>query len=73
MALAKEAATILGTATDPSGSVIANVKVTLTHVETGEARTVVTNETGQYVAANLPIGHSRRKRNERSSRKLFCG
>ncbi|MGB7129465.1 MAG: carboxypeptidase regulatory-like domain-containing protein [Candidatus Sulfotelmatobacter sp.] len=50
-------ATILGTVTDPSGSVVPNVKVTLTQAETGEVRDVVTNDAGQYVAANLPIGH----------------
>src|SRR5271165_1936734 len=50
-------ATILGTVTDPSGSVMQNVKIRITHVETGEVRSVVTNETGQYVAADLPIGH----------------
>ncbi|MGA7441923.1 MAG: carboxypeptidase regulatory-like domain-containing protein [Candidatus Sulfotelmatobacter sp.] len=55
-ALGQEA-TILGTVTDPSGSVMQNVKIRITHVETGEVRSIVTNETGQYVAADLPIGH----------------
>ena len=50
-------ATILGTVTDPSGSVVPNVAITVTHVETGEARTSITNDTGQYVAPGLPIGH----------------
>jgi hypothetical protein len=50
-------ATILGTATDASGSVIPNVNVTLTHTETGESRSTVTNSAGQYVAPDLPIGH----------------
>src|SRR5579863_1746641 len=49
-------ATILGTATDASGSVIPNVNVTLTHTETGESRSTVTNSAGQYVAPDLPIG-----------------
>jgi hypothetical protein len=50
-------ATILGTVTDPSGSVVPNVAMTITHVETGETRHSVTNDTGQYVAPDLPIGH----------------
>jgi hypothetical protein len=55
-ALGQEA-TILGTVTDPSGSVVPNVKISLTHIETGEVRSVATNDTGQYVAPDLPIGH----------------
>src|SRR5437899_10227231 len=50
-------ATIVGTVTDPSGSVIANVKITVTHVETGLAHTFTTNEAGQYVAVDLQVGH----------------
>src|SRR5947208_13165030 len=46
-------ATIVGTVRDPSGSVIANVKITVTHVETGLAHTFTTNEAGQYVAVDL--------------------
>jgi len=50
-------ATIVGTVTDPPGSVVPNVKVSLTHVETGEILTVVTSDTGQYVAGDHPIRH----------------
>src|SRR5437899_3921106 len=50
-------ATIVGTVTDPSGSVIANVKITVTHVETNLANTFTTNDAGQYVAVDLPVGH----------------
>ncbi|MFY9789861.1 MAG: TonB-dependent receptor [Candidatus Sulfotelmatobacter sp.] len=50
-------ATILGTVTDPSGSVVPNVKIRITHVETNEVRNIVTNDTGQYVAADLAVGH----------------
>src|SRR6266571_8679779 len=50
-------ATIVGTVTDPSGSVIANVKITVTHAETSLAHTFTTNEAGQYVAVDLPVGH----------------
>jgi len=49
-AFAQEA-TILGTVTDPSGSVVPNVKIRIIHVETNEVRNVVTNDVGQYVAA----------------------
>src|SRR5260370_22230749 len=54
---AAQDATIVGTVTDPSGSVIANVKITIANVETGLARTTTTNESGQYVAVDLRIGH----------------
>src|SRR6266851_8405827 len=50
-------ATIVGTVTDPSGSVIANVKITATHMETSLTHTFTTNEAGQYVAVDLPVGH----------------
>jgi hypothetical protein len=49
-------ATIVGTVTDPSGSVVPNVKISLIHVETGEVHTVVSSDTGQYVVDDLPIG-----------------
>src|SRR6266566_8579939 len=49
-------ATIVGTVTDPSGSVIANVRITVTHVETNLTHTFATNEAGQYVAVDLPVG-----------------
>src|ERR671924_1738511 len=55
-AFAQEA-TMVGTVTDPSGSVIANVKITMTNTETGLARTITTNESGQYVVPDLHIGH----------------
>ncbi len=50
-------ATIVGTVTDPSGSVIANVKITITNVETGLAHVTTTNDAGQYVAVDVHIGH----------------
>lgn len=55
-AFAQEA-TMVGTITDPSGSVIANAKVTFTNTETGLVRTITTNESGQYVVPDLHIGH----------------
>ena len=50
-------ATIVGTVTDPSGSVVANVKITLTNTDTGIAKVTSTNDAGQYVGVNLHIGH----------------
>ena len=50
-------ATIIGTVTDPSGAALPNVAVSLTSVETGTVRSSTTNDTGQYVAPGLPIGH----------------
>jgi hypothetical protein len=50
-------ATIVGTVTDPSGSIIANVKIKVANVETGLVRDIVTNDTGQYVAPDLHVGH----------------
>ncbi|MGH9501262.1 MAG: carboxypeptidase regulatory-like domain-containing protein [Terriglobales bacterium] len=50
-------ATVVGTITDPSGSVVPNVTVTATHVETGQVRTTKANDAGQYLFADLPIGH----------------
>ncbi len=50
-------ATIVGTVTDPSGASVPNVAITVTHVETAETRTTVTNGDGQYVVSALKIGH----------------
>src|SRR6266496_39760 len=55
-AFAQEA-TIVGTVTDPSGAVVANAKITATSAETGVARTITTNESGQYVLPGVHIGH----------------
>jgi hypothetical protein len=50
-------ATIVGTVTDPSGSVVPNVTITIANIETGDTRTGVTNDSGQYVVPGLRIGH----------------
>src|SRR6266496_3254241 len=55
-AFAQEA-TIVGTVIDPSGAAIANAKVIATNTETGVARTITTNEVGQYVLPGVHIGH----------------
>jgi len=47
---------ILGIVTDPSGAVVAGANVTVTDVQRGAKRTLVTDASGQYVAPNLPPG-----------------
>ena len=48
--------TIEGTVKDGQAGVLPGVTVTITHVETGTARVVVTNDTGTYRAPLLPLG-----------------
>jgi hypothetical protein len=49
-------ATIVGTVTDPSGSVVPKVNITVTNTETGQVRAITTGESGQYVVPDLHIG-----------------
>ena len=49
--------TIVGTVTDPSGAAVPNVAVTVTNVATGAARTFPTNDSGQFAAVDLQVGH----------------
>jgi hypothetical protein len=49
-------ATIVGTVTDPTGSVLPKATITITSINTGQVRTLTTNESGQYVAPDLAIG-----------------
>jgi hypothetical protein len=48
--------TIQGTVTDPNGAVVPGATVVIRNVETGQERTVETNDEGSYVATFLPIG-----------------
>jgi hypothetical protein len=48
--------TIIGTATDQTGSVLPGVTVTLKNLENGAHRTMVTNPEGVYIATLLPLG-----------------
>src|SRR5215475_313041 len=50
-------ATVVGTVTDPSGGVVTGVTITITNTETGAVKTFTTNDTGQYVVPDMPIGH----------------
>jgi outer membrane receptor protein involved in Fe transport len=49
-------ATLSGTITDPSGSVVAQAALTVTNVATGVITRVTTNSDGFYIAANLLPG-----------------
>ena len=53
---AAQEGTILGTVTDPSGAAVPNADVTITNVGTGVVRSLTTNDVGQYLASNLPVG-----------------
>jgi hypothetical protein len=55
LAFAQEA-TIVGTVTDPSGRIVPGAYITVTNAQTGAVRTLLTNDAGQYVAPDLPIG-----------------
>ncbi|MFB3814517.1 MAG: carboxypeptidase regulatory-like domain-containing protein [Terriglobales bacterium] len=49
-------ATLLGRVTDPAGAVVPGARVTLLSQTTGYSRTATTDESGNYVIANVPIG-----------------
>jgi hypothetical protein len=49
-------ASIVGTVTDPSGAAVAGATVTATSQERGLSYTAVTNDTGLYRIAQLPVG-----------------
>ena len=51
-----QGATIVGTVTDPSGSIIPGVTITLTNTQTGIVTRAITNDAGQYVVSNLRVG-----------------
>ena len=47
---------ILGRVADPTGAVLANVKVTLTHESTGTSSTTNTNDNGDYSFPQVSVG-----------------
>src|SRR5436853_3977148 len=49
-------AQISGTVKDQSGAVLPGAEVTATQTDTAVSRMAVTNESGSYVLATLPIG-----------------
>jgi hypothetical protein len=50
-------ASILGTVVDPTGAAVPGAKVTITNTDTGFVRNTTSNETGNYAARDLAIGH----------------
>ena len=56
-------ADVVGRVTDGSGAVLANAKVVIENIGTGDKRTMETDESGEFVFTLLPIGrwtHDRR-------------
>jgi hypothetical protein len=47
---------IQGTVEDTTGAVIPGIEIKATQTGTGITRTAISNENGQYVLPNLPIG-----------------
>ncbi len=52
-------ATLLGNLSDSTGAAVTAARVTVTNLETGEARTVESNGTGYFEAPLLPVGSYR--------------
>lgn len=48
--------TLIGTVSDPAGSVVPNAKITITNTATGLSRGLVSNSAGSYEAPDLQIG-----------------
>lgn len=48
--------TLTGVVTDPSGAVVAGLKVTLRNAESGDLRDTVTDNQGYYSFASVPVG-----------------
>jgi hypothetical protein len=51
-----ERGTISGAVNDPTGAVVPGAKVTITNIATNVTNALVSNETGGYIAPNLPPG-----------------
>jgi hypothetical protein len=49
-------ATVRGTVADEQGGVLPGVSITVRHLDTNTARTVVTTNLGQYYLPSLPAG-----------------
>ena len=47
---------LLGIVVDPSGRAIVGARIVVTNTQTNFPRTTVTNDSGEYVIANLPVG-----------------
>lgn len=55
-AMAETSSAIRGRISNPEGAAAAGTKVIILHVPSGTSRTVVTNETGNFVASGLRVG-----------------
>jgi Carboxypeptidase regulatory-like domain len=53
----KDAGSIVGTVKDQTGAIVAHAKVTVSDVERGTHIETSTNDSGEYVASPLPVGH----------------
>jgi len=53
---AQTTAAIAGTVTDDSGAIVPKATITVTSVGTGQTRSLVTDNRGQYAALSLPVG-----------------
>jgi hypothetical protein len=51
-----QTATITGTATDPSGAAIVGAKIVATNTETNVTHSTVSDQSGRYTIADLPVG-----------------
>src|SRR3954462_4239897 len=52
----KSTGTIRGVVTDNSGAALVGAKVKIENKGTSEIRSVTTNQQGEYIAADLPVG-----------------
>src|SRR5690349_6833752 len=51
--------TIVGTVTDPTGAVVPNAQIQVINIETNSILDFTSNELGNYLAPNLPVGSYR--------------
>jgi len=59
-----------GIIVDPSGAVVPNARVTITHVDTGTTRNVATDSSGRWIVSNLPSGRVKIDVNSQGFRRL---
>ena len=50
-------ADIVGTVFDPTGAVVPNANVTVTGLDTGQTRSMITSPAGEYTFTSLQVGH----------------
>ena len=63
---------ILGRVADPSGAVLADVKVTLVNEATGVSREAQTNDSGDYVFVEVPARHLSRSSSSWPASRKMC-